>query len=163
MSQNEKEYYEPVLRHFKELLSKRGEVHLEITADGQFSNKLKEQVSDSRDIIFSFLKETRPDITGFVKGEYSAKFFVIEIKDVELKLEHIYQTKRYADLFEVYFAFLVSPREIPAELKKIADKIYNILSLGQYRYLALCQYDKEKNSIVDWFKENPIEKDYYWK
>lgn len=23
--------------------------------------------------------------------------------------------------------------------------------------------DEEKNSIVDWFKENPIEKDYYWK
>lgn len=158
----EKDYYEPIRQVFEKLLKDKKESYLEITATGQPSNRLKEKIRN-RDIIFSFLKEARPDITGFIPDQYSSKFIVIEIKDEEIKLDHIYQTKKYIDLFDAYFGFLVSTKEIPVEIKKLANITFNILSVGQYRSFCLCQYDPETKSIVDWYKENPFTIDYYWK
>ncbi|GAI46666.1 unnamed protein product, partial [marine sediment metagenome] len=67
---------------FEELFKyKDKEVYLEITAN-KFTNKLKEQIAMNKNIIFSFLdkKGARPDITGFIKENYSKDFIVIEMK-----------------------------------------------------------------------------------
>ncbi len=158
----EKDYYELIKQVFEQLLKEKKESYLEITATGQPSNKLKAKIGN-RDIIFSFLKEARPDITGFIPEQYSSKFIIIEIKDEEIKLDHIYQTKKYIDLFDASFGFLVSTKEIPVEIKKLVSISYNILNVGQYRNFSLCQYNPETKSIVDWYKENPFTVDYYWK
>ncbi|MGI0023047.1 MAG: hypothetical protein ACRD9Q_09330 [Nitrososphaeraceae archaeon] len=158
----EKNYYEPVKRVFEKLFKEKGDAYLEITADGQPSNKLKEKIRN-RDIIFSFLNDARPDITGFLPQQFSSKFIIIEIKEGEIKLDHIYQTRKYIDLFEAYFGFLVSTKEIPVEIKKLTDITHSILNVGQYRSFILCQYDADTESIVDWHKENPFEINYYWR
>src|SRR3972149_9068145 len=96
----ERDYYKPIKAKLEELLgTKFSNFHLEITADKKFSNKLKTEISPNRDIIFHFLKEAAPDITGFIKGEYSSDFIVVEIKNEEIKIDHIYQTKKNAELF----------------------------------------------------------------
>ena len=41
---------------------------------------------------------------------------VVEVKNEVIKLEDIYQTKKYADLFDAKYALLISPEEIPEEL-----------------------------------------------
>lgn len=158
----ESDYYKPVEIVFDGLFRKKGSLYSEITATGQPSNRIKEKIHDNRNIIFSFLKEARPDITGFSVGKYSEKFFVIEVKNEEIKLEHLYQIRKYIDLFDAYFGFLVSTKEIPAEIKKITNIQYSIMNIGQYRCFSLCQYDEEHKTIIDWHKENPFEKDYYW-
>lgn len=159
----ESDYYKPIEITFDNLFREKGSVYSEITANGQPSNRIKEKVHDSKNIIFSFLRDARPDITGFSVSGHSEKFFVIEVKNEEIKLDHIYQTRKYIDLFDACFGFLVSTKEIPTEIKKITEMNYGILNIGQYRYFSLCQYDEDSKTIVDWHKENPFEEDYYWK
>jgi len=145
----ESDYYKPIEIAFENLFRQKGSLYSEITANGQPSNRIKEQIHDSRNIIFSFLRDARPDITGFSVGQYSKKFFVIEVKNEEIKLDHIYQTRKYIDLFDAYFGFLVSTKEIPAEIKKITEMDYRILDIGQYRCFSLCEYDEEHKTILN--------------
>jgi len=64
----EEKYYESIKEKLEELIKRKfDEFYLEITANKHFSNKLKAKISRKRDIIFSFLKEAAPDITGYVK------------------------------------------------------------------------------------------------
>jgi len=77
----EREYYQLIKAKLESLLKTRtNNFYLEITANKKFSNKLKAEVSSNRDIIFLFLKEASPDITGFIKREYSSEFIVVEFK-----------------------------------------------------------------------------------
>ncbi len=65
----ERDYYEPIKSCLQALLKGAGsDFHLEITAARRFSNALKGEVGQSRDIVFHFLREAAPDITGF-KGD----------------------------------------------------------------------------------------------
>ena len=50
-------------------------------------------------ITFYFLKEAAPDITGFIRKQYATEFVVVEIKRNTIKLDDIYQTRKYAELF----------------------------------------------------------------
>jgi hypothetical protein len=159
----EKDYYEPIKKGFEELFNAKGETHLEITANKNFSNRLKGQIGTNRDIIFYFLKEVAPDISGFIMRDYGARFIVIEVKDEVLKLDHIYQTRKYAELFDASFAFLVSTHEIPEEIKKLSKVVYSLLSLPVYKSLILVHVDKKTHRFVEWFEENPFENEYYWR
>ena len=93
----EREYYEIIRDRLTELLgSQPDSFHLEITADKRFSNILKEGIGQYREIIFYFLREAAPDITGFIKKQYSTEFIVVEVKRDIVKIEDIYQTRKYA-------------------------------------------------------------------
>ncbi len=163
---NEKKYYEPIRKEFEELFKDKGEISLEITANKKFSNNLKAQISNHREIIFYFLKEAAPDISGFRKRDLRIYSIVIEIKDEVIKLDHIYQTRKYAELFDAKFAFLVSTQEIPEEIKKLSKAVRSLLSLP-YSYppkrLVMVQFNKDTNKFVDWFEENPFKDEYLWK
>jgi hypothetical protein len=159
----ERDYYEPVKSAFEQLFKEKGSAYLEITADKPLSNKLKAEIRN-RDIIFSFLREARPDITGFLKkDEYSTKFIIIEIKDEAIKLDHIYQTRKYAELIDASTVFLVSTVEIPEEIKKLSHIVFTLLSLPSYKKVILCHYNDDSKQIVDWYEKNPFEDDYFWK
>ena len=154
--QKERGYYEPIKTKLEELIgTKFSNFYLEITADKKFSNKLKTEISPNRDIIFHFLKEAAPDITGFIKGEYSSDFIVVEIKNEEIKIDHIYQTKKYAELFNAKYALLVSTKEIPEEIKRLSKVVYSLLSSGGYR-TTLVYFDAERGDFVEWFEKNPF-------
>lgn len=153
----EKDYYKKIKERMEELFkSKVGDVYLEITANG-FSNKLKEQIPDNRHLIFSFLgqKGVRPDITGFTKENY---FIVMEIKNEEIKLDYVYQLKKYAQLFDAKYAFLVSTFEIPAEIKKLDKIIFPYLLSGGYGYerLVLIHFDPDTGEFIEWYEKNPF-------
>jgi len=88
MVQRERDYYKTIKTKLEELIrTKFSNFHLEITADKKFSNKLKPEISPHghRDIIFRFLNEAVPEITGFINGEYPSDFIIIEIKNEEIK------------------------------------------------------------------------------
>ncbi|RLE78517.1 MAG: hypothetical protein DRJ52_10290, partial [Thermoprotei archaeon] len=157
-----KELYSTIREKFEELFKLKGfkEVYLEETHTGKFSNKLKEKIPDYRHIVFVFLNEIAPDITGFVEKEYqgftSTEFVVIEVKNEKIKLDHIYQVKKYAELLNATYAFLVSTEEIPVEIKRLCKEIYSILSIPRYNKIILVYYNKEQNSLEDWYPENPF-------
>lgn len=131
---------------------------LEITADRKFSNTLKQQIDHNRDLIFNFLKEAAPDITGFVQGDYSKEFIVVEIKNKPIKLDDIYQTRKYAELFNAQYALLISTEEIPEEIIRLSKVVFPyLLSLPAYKRLTLVYFGGNGKNIV-WFSENPFMK-----
>lgn len=161
----EKNYYDVIKKELEKLFKdKEKGVYLEITAD-KFSNKIKEQIPDGRDIIFSFLgkKGARPDITGFIKRKNSKDFIVVEIKDKEINLDHIFQLKKYAILFGAKFAFLISIKEIPPEIKKLSKATIYLLWNNALPDLTLVHFDTDTNKFAEFFKEDPFEKESYWR
>lgn len=154
----ESDLYQPVRDCLATLLRARF-VHfrLEITARRQFSNTLKAEVGKHRDIVFHFLREAAPDISGFIKSEYSADFVVVEVKEKQIKLDDIYQTRKYAELLDARYALLVSPVEIPEELKRLSKVVYSLLALPAYKTLTLARFDLPSNTMLDWFPRDPFE------
>jgi hypothetical protein len=155
----EAEYYEPVKAKLEEILKARfSSFHLEITAGKRFSNILKAQVGSYRDIIFAFLKEAAPDITGFGKGDHSSDFIVVEVKAEKIKLDDIYQIRKYAELFDARYGLLVSNEEIPEEIKRLSKVVFSLLQLPAYKTLTFVRLDEKSNELTDWFPENPFAK-----
>lgn len=162
----EQDYYSILKQRFTELFESKGcKVYLEITAGG-FTDRLKEQIPQSRNIIFSFLgaRGIFPDITGFVEKEYSKDFIVVEAKNERVKLDHIYQLRKYADLLDAKFALLVSTKEIPAEIKALSKVEWKLLGRNYpLPQLTLVRFNRDVNQFVEWFEENPFEKELYWR
>ncbi len=129
--------------------------HLEITAKKRFSNDLKAKIPKGRDIIFPFLRQAFPDLTGYVERENYSEFVIIEIKAEELKLDDIYQTRKYADLFDARYVLLISTEGIPEEIKRLSQVAFSMLQLNINR-LTLVHYDSEKNAFKDWLPEKPF-------
>jgi hypothetical protein len=164
MEMKEEDYYPLIMQKFTELFKSKGyEVYFEITATKKFSNKLKSKIPDYRHIIFYFLKDVAPDITGFISKGNFINFVIIEVKNEEIKLDHIYQARKYAELFDAKFAFLISTKEIPEEIERLARVVNYLLSLPAYRRLTLVQFSEETNALTDWYPENPFENEYLWR
>lgn len=164
---SEEALYEPI-REF--LLSKfseiEGDCYLEITANGHFSETFKKAVQ--QDIVFAFLKRgVSPDLTGFItKGFGIQDFITVEIKSERITIKDIAQAKLYGDIFSARYAFLISPRPIPEEIKRLHQNIF-ILSrftsnydifLGElqfewrnHRCTGACRVIKE-----NWFPASPF-------
>lgn len=165
MKKQEQEYYPLIKTKLDELLNtKTTNFHLEITANKKFSDKLKAGIREGRDIVFQFLKEASPDITGFIKNKYSSDFIVVEFKRERIKLDDIYQARKYRDLFGAKFAFLVSLGSVPEEIKRLHKVIYPLLSsAGTYEAFVLVHFNEESGEFKEWYPENPFENDSYWK
>lgn len=163
----EKEYYVKIKSKLEEVF--RGmfqNIHFEITAGGNFSNKLKSRVGKYRDIIFVFLKKgTSPDITGFVDGlreEYKTRygyyegFVVAEVKKGEIKLDDIYQARKYAELLDARHTFLISLQPIAEEIKRLSQTVYSLLSLPAYQTLILACFDDKSEQFTEFYPKEPF-------
>jgi len=161
----EREYYNPVKGKLEDLFRTRcDDFYLEITADKKFSNKIKAEVRQGREIIFLFLKEASPDITGFVKGKYSSDFIVAEVKKEKIILDDVYQATKYRDLFDSKYTFLVSLEPIPEEIKRLHKAVSTLLHHPSiYHTFTLVHFDEKTNEFVEWYPENPFDKDLYWR
>ncbi len=126
-------YSDPRLQIYAKLSPPRETVYLEITAEKSLSNLLKSKIHSGRNLIYVFLKNARPDITGFMGAEPFADFIVVEFKDNPLGLDDIYQLRKYADLLDAKYSILVSKDEIPEELKRLAEGIVPELLSTRWR------------------------------
>lgn len=163
MKNDEKEYYPQIKAKLEELLKiKTSNFHLEITANRKFTEKLKIEIPPQRDIILNFLKKAAPDITGFIYD--SSDFVVVEFKKKRIELDDIYQTKKYRELFNSKFTFLISSEPIPTEIKRL-DKAIQLLRSGlHWRFdFVLVHFDRKQDDFVEWYPENPFEEDSHWK
>ena len=141
------------------LKDKFSSYHIEVTARKRFSNVLQNQIDSSRDLIFAFLKEAAPDITGFVKKDSSSprEFVVVEVKTTPIKLDDIYQAKKYAELFAAGYALLLSTAEIPAKIVRLSNVVFPLLALPVYKKLTLVRFEEDGRRI-EWFPEDPFQK-----
>jgi hypothetical protein len=157
---SERSLYEPVKMWLEQILKQKyASFHLEITANRQFSNVLQSQIDDYRELIFAFLNEAAPDITGFVKKDSSSlrEFIVVEVKTTPIKLDDIYQVIKYAELFNARYALLVSTDEIPEKITRLSRVVNSLLLLPAYRQLTLVRFE-DNGTRTTWFPECPFGK-----
>jgi len=119
-------------RGVKEALTKeiRGkEVYLEVTA---FGGKMSERLEHSLDTqAFFFIKTEKhsPDVMGYViEAESSLGFGILsqeqmnriiaEIKDDPISIADFYQAKRYGEVFDAKYSFLISNKPMPEEVRR---------------------------------------------
>jgi len=117
-------------------------VHLEITATGgKFSKEMNKSLDNAA---FYFVKSERqsPDIMGYVIEDESPFGFgisahqaqnhiVVEVKNESISIADIYQTKRYGEVFDAKYAFLISTEPIAEEIRRFIAERPSVL---QYQY-----------------------------
>lgn len=151
--------YESVRVWLERILNEKyASVRLEVTANGQYSNVLQSQIDSYRELIFAFLNEARPDITGFVKKDSLSlrEFVVVEVKNAPIKLDDIYQVRKYAELLDARHALLLSTSEIPDKIIRLSRVVPSLLTLhGGYGKVTFVRFE-ENGGRVTWFPECPI-------
>lgn len=161
----ERTHYESIKKELEELMKhKFNEFHLEVTANKHFSDKLKEKISRKRDLIFVFLKKAAPDLTGYIKAEelYSLytgndyAFVVVEVKPNRIKLEDIYQVRKYSELFDARMTILITFTEIPEEIKRLSKIVKQLLKQPDGERIILTRFSPEENEFREWFPKNPF-------
>lgn len=159
-TRRERDYYPIVKEKLEGILRARFDsFYLQITANREFSNTFKANIGQYREIVFYFLREAAPDIAGFIKKEHSTDFLIVEFKREKIKLDDIYQTKKYAELLDARYALLISIEEIPEEIKRVSKVVYPLLSLPVYKRLTIVHYDEQTEQFVEWFEKNPFEEE----
>src|SRR5216683_852505 len=156
----ERALYESVKVWLERLLEQNyASVRLEVTAYKQFSNVLQSQIDPYRELVFAFLKEAAPDITGFVKKDSSSlrEFVVVEVKTGPIKLDDIYQVRKYAELFDARYALLISTCEIPEKITRLSRVVYSLFALPAYKQLTLVRFE-DNGSRCTWFPDCPFGK-----
>jgi hypothetical protein len=161
----EANFYQPIKERLEELFAaKKKRFYLELTATKGLSDKVKGKIPQHREIVFAFLKK-RPDLFGFVEGEYASDLITVEVKGRIKTLDDIYQAKLYKEVFDARYGFLITTEPIPEEIKRLCKNTVSILRSSVdsiYRFLVIGHFDKETGQFVDWFEENPFEREHYW-
>lgn len=154
----EEELYNSVSEALERKFMTLGDVHLEITAKGKFSEKMKEELKDYSLFILN-IERISPDLTGFVSNEEkfgtSKPIIVVEVKK-RLALKDIYQAKRYAEILEATYALLISPKKLSPERRKFLIKRKGELTqFYPNKHVLIGQFNKSTKSIQ-------IDKDLYY-
>lgn len=99
----EADLYQPIRQELEELFTSKGKpICLEVTADKGLSEKLKQKLPEHREIVFAFLKK-RPDLFGFIEGQFATNLITVEVKGRIEKIDDIYQAKLYKEVFDVRY------------------------------------------------------------
>ncbi len=87
-----------------------------------------------------------------------------------LGLDHIYQAKRYKELFGARCAFLITAERIPARLRRLCIALPQILhaSNDAYSFFVLAEFKRDPSepsngAFVDWFPADPFANSVYWR
>lgn len=143
--------YEPIMKSLeRKFIDRFGDCHLEISYEGNFSEKMLSAIPSGYGITLFFMgRKKAPDIVGFVGVEETIKsdmaviigdkkaerhlvswreFIVVEIKNRKISLEDVCQTRNYALIFRAKYAFLMSPKPISDAIKRLS-RTTNLLSI----------------------------------
>lgn len=157
----ETKYYSIVRDWLQELLKQQFPwCHLEITANGKFSGKIKEHIPQGREIIFHFLKQAAPDLVGFVTRERGRGVVVVEVKTTIIRLKDLSQVRGYAELFGARWSLLLSAKEIPEEFRRlyqVAPEAFSTLT-GHGTITLGWLREQSGELTVQWFPTDPFAK-----
>ncbi len=90
------------------------------------------------------------DIKGLLFSEES-RLIVVKIEMGVLTLKDLYQVKMFAEVFQAYYAFLISPEGFRGEQRRVIIEIPELLNF--------CTQDYERQIIVMYWQKNTLEID----
>lgn len=167
MSGEESDYYEPVCDALQTRFEERvdGNIHLEVTGSGTYSNRLQAQIPSGREMIFEVIgRGSSPDVAGFIERESTTDFIIVEIKpDRMSNLKPVYQCQRYVDLFRAQHGFVVAPAAISEKIRRLCQLTGVLYQDSTHSHLSIAEFDEEHGFFSNWHKEDPFEKDLYWR
>jgi len=146
----EEPLYEPIKNalqiQFEKFVGSKGKVHLEITANGHFSEELKEALDDKALSILR-VEKMSPDIVGFLqKDQYNRDLVTVEIKPDRITITHIWRARLYAEVLNAKYGIIISPKKIQEEIRRFLKDRFNI-TYRNYGNLVIAQFDKERNEF----------------
>lgn len=155
----EEDLYEPIESCFLQKFKSAGyrNVHLEITSNGKFSEKMREVLGTK----VGFLKSHfAPDLCGFIQENNKILPITVEVKSKRLGFQEIFQAKGYAELIDAKFAFLVSSHAIVVPVRDFLKSRESILYFGfpDPRILHICRFNIGMKNIIQesWFPKSPF-------
>ena len=154
VSEKEESLYEPIMQALKYVFSCLGECYLEKTSDKRFTNKLKRHFS--KDTLYIIKVEGFfPDLTGFVKTQYTTDLVTVEVKPKPPSIRDIFQAKEQAEIFDAKYALLVSPKAIVEEIRRFVKDRALILNYLSGRRVVIAQFNETT-------EEFEIDKELYY-
>ncbi len=159
MSTKEEKLYEPIRGILeRKFINAVGACRIWRTDRGQFPSELMKEIPIEKEILFSFGREAKPDLTGFVRIDTNVvDFITVEIEDGKAKLEDIYQAKRYADLWGAKYGFFITEEALPEKFRRL-DRVSQIFSGFRGATIYSARYDRIANTIPDesWYPGSPF-------
>ena len=150
----ESDLYLPIKKDIYQTLKEAGceGLHIEITANNSFSNLLRKKFGE----VLSLLdKSFSPDLSGLYHKNGEKKI-ILEVKKEKITIQNIYQTISYQELIDADIGLLVSPEEIPLQIKKFLNKHQRILQ-DKKRNIFIIKFDKIGEKILEssWYPFQP--------
>lgn len=112
----EKDLYKPIKDYFEKIISKDFDIEIEVFETHKTIPKnildLYPRLNDVN-TIYSY----KPDLIFIFKKEN--KIGIIEVKDDPLKMVDVYQAKRYSEIIQADFSFLISPYDFSRDDQNI--------------------------------------------
>lgn len=102
----EKDLYKPIKDYFEKVISKDFDIEIEVFETHKtIPQNILDLYPRLNDVnrIYSY----KPDLIFILKKEN--KIGIIEVKDDPLKIVDVYQAKRYSEIIQADFSFLISP------------------------------------------------------
>lgn len=142
----EKDLYEPVRLALQEKFKTKGICYLEVTAN-KISEKIK-QVLDDQAVFILGTEKIIPDIMGYVTiehqyGHKEKRLIVAEVKRDLLTFDNVYQVKKYVEMLNAYYTFLVSPQGF-SEAHRRFIKNRSLLTCFGYKNIIVMRLIDEK-------------------
>jgi len=146
----EEPLYEPIKNalqtQFEKFVGSKGKVHLEITANGHFSEELKEALDDKALSILR-VEKISPDIVGFLqKDSYGKDLVTVEIKPDRITISHIWRARLYAEVLNAKYGIIISPKKIQEEIRRFLKERFYITCRSNGS-LVIAQFDRERNEF----------------
>lgn len=159
-SPREEDLYPHVIVALKKYLLGK-ETHLEITATGARLSSKIEQVLDDQAFFFIKTEKASPDIMGYVIEDSSLAGFgilaweeknriVVEVKNESVSVADFYQAKRYGEVFDAKYTFLISNEHIPEGVRRFLTARPSVVSYhysGGVRPIIFGEIDLKSDSL----------------
>jgi hypothetical protein len=140
VSHGESQYYEPIKNALWDAFSHMpATCYLEITNKG-LSDKLERSLDDFA-LFYIKIDRQYPDITGFIETSYGKERITVEVKERIRKIESFFQAKRYGEVFDARYAFLISLEPFPEQVRRFIQKRPAIYNYSYGKQLIIARFD----------------------
>jgi len=102
------------------------------------------------DLAFFYIEKDKnlPDLIGYFEVERGRKnIIIVEIKKKIHKIDFIYQTKKYAELFDAKYALLISFEKPQDRVKRLLLAKQAIYTYGNNKQILIATFDKSSSSF----------------
>jgi len=141
---DEEALYQPIKDALNKVFSAFGECYLEISKTG-ISEEFKKEL-DNFAIFYIRIDRQYPDIAGFLQTENAKEFITVEVKKRVSKMEDIFQAKRYAEVFNATYGFLIC-QSIDEEVKRFLKERPLICSRSRGNQIIIAQFEESSKNI----------------